>query len=209
DGDLARIAACAGSPVRVEVVEGRLSRDDEITRIARSLGPGIPLYAEIPVARTDELLPSLAGAGARAKIRTGGVIADVFPAAAEVARFILSCSRASVPFKATAGLHHPVRGSYPLSYDAGAQCTTMYGFLNVFMAAAVARSGAGVSTLERILMDSDPAHFSFSDVDASWCDSHVDLATLVDTRASTAIAFGSCSFREPLDDLVSLGLLTS
>ncbi|MEO7458230.1 MAG: hypothetical protein ABIY52_18365, partial [Gemmatimonadaceae bacterium] len=42
DGDLARIAACAGSPVRVEVVEGRLSRDDEITRIARSLGPGIP-----------------------------------------------------------------------------------------------------------------------------------------------------------------------
>ncbi|NNE35266.1 MAG: hypothetical protein HKN13_08525, partial [Rhodothermales bacterium] len=61
------------------------------------------------------------------KIRTGGVTPDTIPSALDVASFICACRDYEVPFKATAGLHHPV---YHFSQDVG---TEMHGFLNVFV----------------------------------------------------------------------------
>ena len=48
------------------------------------------------------------------------------------------CLEAEVPFKATAGLHHPLRADYPLSYETNAP-HVMFGYLNLFLAAGFMR----------------------------------------------------------------------
>ena len=199
--------ASAGRAVDVDVAEARLATPADIARVAAALGDEVTLYAELPRARAAELLPAVRAAGARAKIRTGGVTADVFPSAADVARFIAECVRAGVPFKATAGLHHPVRGPHPLTYAPDAPEGVMHGFLNVFLAAAFAARGMDEGTLASLLDDGDVSHFAFGDEGAAWNGHRASLDQLRRMRAHTAIAFGSCSFREPLDDLTALGLL--
>jgi hypothetical protein len=142
--------------------------------------------------------------GARAKIRTGGVVADAFPTSREIVAFIASCQRESVPFKATAGLHHPLRGSYRLTYEANSSIATMYGFLNVFLAAALVYSGRSEETARSVLEESDPAAFTFTDNAIIWRDLEVDVNQITKFRSSFGISFGSCSFREPIDELAAL-----
>ena len=59
---------------------------------------------------------------------SGGVTPVAFPAAHQVIDFIAACEREAVPFKATAGLHHAVRGDYRLTYEPESPVSTMYGF---------------------------------------------------------------------------------
>ncbi len=66
------------------------------------------------------------------KIRCGGVEAHHYPTPEQVARVLLSCLTHHQAFKATAGLHHPVRH---FNRSAGVK---MHGFLNVFGAAIIA-----------------------------------------------------------------------
>jgi hypothetical protein len=47
----------------------------------------------------------------------GGETADKFPAAESVIEFIRLCGAANVAFKATAGLHHPLRSVHRLTYQ--------------------------------------------------------------------------------------------
>src|SRR5512133_3744673 len=92
-------------------------------------------YVELAV---DEgpapLVAAVAATGLRAKLRMGGVTAASFPLASEVVRFLEACAQHRVMLKATAGLHHPLRGEYALTYDAHSARATMFGFLNVFLA---------------------------------------------------------------------------
>src|SRR5439155_25579259 len=89
----------------------------------------------------DGLLAAIAAAGVCAKVRAGATTVEGFPSTEALARFILSCSKAGVPFKATAGLHHAVRGEYRVDYGALSQCATMHGFLNLFVASALLDAG--------------------------------------------------------------------
>ena len=57
--------------------------------------------------------------------------------------FLIACRRHGVTFKATAGLHHAMRGSYPLTYERASESGTMFGFLNVFLAALFVGDGLG------------------------------------------------------------------
>ncbi len=144
------------------------------------------------------LLPELKRRGLRAKIRTGGLTADAFPSTETVAAFIRACKAEGVPFKATAGLHHPLRCVRPLTYEPNAPTGPMHGFINVFLAAALP------DLAEEILRETDARSFFFGDDGASWRGYHVDVDALVTMRRTFALSFGSCSFEEPIDDLKEL-----
>ena len=107
-------------------------------------------------------------AGARAKVRTGGVTPGAFPGSHALARFIQACADAGVPFKATAGLHHPLRGEYRLTYEPASPHGMMFGFLNVFLAAAFARTGLTLRELALLLEEKDATAFEFTETSASW-----------------------------------------
>lgn len=192
----------------IDVVEARAATPAAVASLSNAAAEGLTVYAEVPVADDPvSLIDAIARAGLRAKIRTGGVETSAFPTAAQVARFIHRCASASVSFKATAGLHHPVRAEYPLSYAPGAPTGTMFGFLNVFVAAALARVGVDEDELARVLEERAPRTFMLADDVVRWREHALPVSALAHARANFAIAFGSCSFREPLDDLRHLGLL--
>lgn len=158
-----------------------------------------PVYCEVPLGELD----AVKAAGCFAKVRTGGVTATAIPSVADVADFIRSCADRRLAFKATAGLHHPVRAEQALTYEANAPRAVMHGFLNVFLAAAFAWHGD--RDLEPILAETEPGAFRFDDR-ARWRDRSLAADQVRDARLHFAHSFGSCSFDEPVRDLESLGL---
>jgi len=174
------------------VDEVKASTEEELVRFA----PGA--YVEI----TDlGLLDAIARHGLRAKIRTGGLVAEAFPATVKVAEFLRACQAKGVAFKATAGLHHPLRCVRPLTYEPSAPTGTMHGFLNVFLAAAL------LEFAEEVLAETDSSAFAFDDDGVSWRGHGVSTADLVIMRRTFATSFGSCSFEEPIADLRGLQVL--
>lgn len=166
----------------------------------------LPAFLEIPRVEPwrgalTETMSALARVELAAKVRCGGVTADAFPSVDELAAFIAAAQAARVPFKATAGLHHPVRR---LDTSTG---FTMHGFLNIIAAAALAPR-VDRETLARIVAEEDPSAFAFEDVSFSWRTQRVDAGELTRTRREAFVGYGSCSFAEPVEDLSALGLLS-
>ncbi|MEO7085573.1 MAG: hypothetical protein ABI442_05105 [Gemmatimonadaceae bacterium] len=191
----------------VDCVESRLSTVAAIRDAAAAAG-SIELFAEVPAADDPEtLIDALAEAGASGKIRTGGVTPDAFPTAATIVRFIRRSLEAGIRFKATAGLHHPLRAEYRLTYDEGAACGSMFGFLNVFLAAAAVTAGAIDEDAVRLLNEGRPSEFVWSPAAAAWNGSVFTESDLALLREHGAVSFGSCSFREPVDESRALGLI--
>src|SRR5207248_1143279 len=179
----------------IGVDEVKAETEEDVHRIGNEAN-GRTVYVEV----TDlDLIEHIALHGLRAKIRTGGVTTDAFPSSADIANFMRRCASYGVAFKATAGLHHPLRCVRPLTYEADAPRGTMHGFLNVFMAAAL------LPRAEAILEDDDARGFAFDDDTASWRGHAVLTSDLAMVRKEFAISFGSCSFEEPIDDLKELG----
>ena len=189
----------AGSPSTVRT---------SIAALARSLPPSVRLFVEIPTGDDIGLyVAAIAASNACAKIRTGGTTAQAFPNARTVARFLGCCAEHDTRFKATAGLHHPVRGSYPLTYESGAPRGTMFGFLNILVAAAMARAGATEDAIVEVLQSEKGSDFRFGDDEFRWRNMTLTRQELVESHATFALSFGSCSFEEPIDELRRLALL--
>ena len=129
------------------------------------------------------------------------------PSAQGVLAFIETCAILALPFKATAGLHHAIRGQYPLTYENDAPRGKMFGYLNVFLTAAFVRAGLPEPALLDLLQEEDPASVSFNEKGVSWRGNFADARTLSDTRKSLAVSFGSCSFTEPVDEAKQLHLI--
>ena len=174
-------------------------------QVSRALDEETLLFLEIPFTdnwRSD--LPKALDAIAktprtRAKIRCGGETATAFPSIEQAATFISECAKRKLPFKATAGLHHPVR-----IYD-DAMGVAHHGFLNVFVAAAVAYSfDANAADLVPILGATDPAVFRCLGSRISVGNWHLSLKQIRASR-DFALSYGSCSVSEPLADLSHLG----
>lgn len=189
-----------------DVLEARASTAAAIAVLAAAAHPGFVLHVEVPLEPDPApLLEALAAAGARAKIRTGGVTPDAIPAPSRVARFLAGCARLRLPFKATAGLHHPIRADYPLTYAPDAPRATMFGYLNVFLAAALLHAGGSEEDAARLLEETRLSAFTFGEHGVRWDGYQLSLADLAESRRY-ALGIGSCSFDEPLADLAAAGL---
>jgi hypothetical protein len=215
----------------VDVIEAKANTPEEIAHIRAFVRGTITPYFEIRPFDCTELLQTIQHIRGRAKIRTGGLTPEAFPPSDIVAGFLTECAKLEVPFKATAGLHHPVRCEKPLTNEPGAPAGSMHGFLNVFVAATAAwasnreievdhdyevRDGATLRApfptrfscdaklIQRLLRTVSP--FDFRDdgirTPVSLPRKAVELA-----RQNFAISFGSCSFEEPIADLKALNLL--
>jgi hypothetical protein len=193
---------------QIDSVETKAATPGEILAMRRAIPDSVLAYFEIPYSDDPAtLLATIHKARARAKIRTGGLTPEVFPRAEQIARFILRCIAAEVPFKATAGLHHPVRCVRPLTYAPDAPTGKMHGFINVFMAAAFALTGVSETALIELLQEESAIAFRFDATGASWRDHRIDQKLLLESRGSLGMSFGSCSFDEPIDDLHAINLL--
>jgi hypothetical protein len=145
----------------------------------------LPTYCEAPLDRITD---------AFAKIRTGGIKPDAIPPAPELADFLHQAAARRLPFKATAGLHHPIRAG-------------MHGFINVFAAAAFAWHGMDRESLILVLEESHAPAFEFGETHLCWRGLRLSVDQISTARRDFAHSFGSCSFEEPLDDLRKLGWL--
>jgi hypothetical protein len=174
-------------PPRVESLE---------TKLPRKLS--LPTYCEAPL---DQIT------GAFAKVRTGGLTPDAVPMPSEIAEFLCDAAARRVPFKATAGLHHPIRADHALTYLADSPHAIMHGFINVFVAAACAWHGIDRAAVIGVLHESDPESFEFFDDSLTWRGRRLGTAQIAAARRDFAHSFGSCSFEEPVGDLKSLGWL--
>jgi hypothetical protein len=142
----------------------------------------------------ERALDVVADAGYAAKLRTGGLDADLFPSAAQVAGFVAACLDREVQFKCTAGLHNAVRHT---ATDTGFE---HHGFLNVLLATRASLDGASNDDVAAVLENRDGADLA------------AQAAALDEQRAKGVrrwfTSFGSCSISEPVDDLTGLGLVT-
>lgn len=191
-----------------DTVEMRVGSHDEIEQALACFGEPFSLFLEVP-SPTDHagLLREISGTPASAKLRTGGVKADAIPQPDHVLRFIELCVDEGIPFKATAGLHHAIRGRYPLTYEPDSASALMHGYLNIFLAAAFCAAGSSPVAVLGIIEETDPSAFRLDDRGVWWEDHLVVHEELSVVRQAVATSFGSCSFTEPVGEARRLGFL--
>ncbi len=193
--------------LHVVAVEAK-TNDPAVVRRLVEQWPTAHVFIELdPTDEREVMWATLRELGAGAKIRTGGTTADAFPSPETVASFILRAADWRVPFKATAGLHHPIRAVHPLTYAPDSPQGIMHGFLNVFLAAAFAWHGMAPDNVERVLLEEDVSNFQFTDAGVTWHCQTLPTEAIVAARQSFCRSYGSCSFDEPRADLRALGLL--
>ena len=191
--------------VRIAAVETKAAQVGEIGNITGSFGPTFEIWVEIPSnGEPAPLLKAIKAAKCGVKVRLGGVTPGAFPPAEEVARFLVSCHQAGVVCKATAGLHHPFRGEYPLTYEPGSPSAVMFGFLNVVLAATLLQAGGDLIDATSLLTESAPQSFRVSDGAIGWRQYSLSSAQIAAARHNLCRSIGSCSFTEPVDGLLAL-----
>lgn len=204
-----RMAVSVVTPLEADPLEqdvARLAGEDRVT-LAAVEGPlgdpaalaavpaGLPCYAEIPV--TGDWRPGLdvlARSGHAAKVRCGGARPDLFPTAAQLGALVHACARDSVPFKATAGLHHA------LPYRDAHTGLQHHGFLNLLLAVCRAVDGADPGAVTDVLTLTQAGRLAG--------EARAVSAGLAARARSLLRGYGSCSTSEPVEDLRRLGLLT-
>ncbi len=189
----------AGRGAAVDAVEAKVLDRSAVAALARSTEPAVAWYGEVALdTEFEAVLDAIVEHRGFAKIRMGGVTADLFPDPNLVVRFLQAVASRSLPFKATAGLHHPLRGPYPLTYLPASPTAIMYGYLNVMVATMLARQGAEADEIRAALIESDVRHLGLQGGGLQW--RHHRFPGPESCRMSFH-GFGSCSFREPIDEL--------
>jgi hypothetical protein len=208
--ELAAAHAAVGSPSIDVVVLGTATPPQAVPRL-RVVGfelqvASLPL-PEVPDGRSiacevgadDDgiaVLRAIATSGGRhvGKFRTGGTTPEAFPDEETLARVILAAVDAGAAMKFTAGLHHAIR------FTAAETGFEHQGFLNVMTAVELAQKGADHGEVVAALADRDPS--AVSEKVAAWSPGRADAVR------RTFVSFGCCGVEDPIDDLVSLSLVS-
>jgi hypothetical protein len=199
----------AGGPGSIDVLEIKAANSREIQDAAQAFGGGYQIYFETPAEKWHALLQATAVAKGRAKIRTGGEVASAIPPESQVLEFLRIASERRLAFKATAGLHHPLRAMQRLTYKPDSPTGVMHGFLNVFCAAVLLWHEPDLGQEAAWMLGERDADAITMDEAMTWHNSGVTLTAqqIEEARERFSIAFGSCSFTEPIEDLRKLGWL--
>ena len=136
----------------------------------------------------------------------GGIVPEAFPQSGDVVDWLQLAADRRIAFKATAGLHHPIRSRHRLTYAPDSACATMHGFINFFCAAAFIHFGNQVSAIA-VLEEEDPGAFRVSSDAIAWREHQWTTEQVRTIRQEFFTSYGSCSFVEPLQDLEALGWL--
>jgi hypothetical protein len=178
-----------------------------IGEAAKMIPRGAVLYVEVPLDQDPApMLEAIAEHNVRAKARTGGVTAESIPSSANVVRFLNGCAERGIVYKCTAGLHHPIRARYPLTYAPGGPSGVMHGYVNVFLAGAYLLHGMPEAEAVELLDETELKNFQFADQGVTWRGHRLHAEQLGAARIY-ATSFGSCSFDEPVGDLQKAGVL--
>ena len=216
-GDLAAVAALMTQPsLTLDSIDVRAAGAVDLAPFAQEWdGAALSIWIEAPfeggwVTPPQRTLAAVADMRAAApahvqvgaKLRCGGPSANFFPTLDDLAAFIIAAQSCGVPWKATAGLHHPIRHRRPQTNF------PMHGFLNVACAAlaryADVTDDAGVRA---ILAEEDPRAFSLDPQHLQCREWSIPCEAIVAGRVQAFTSYGSCSFFEPVDDLRRLGML--
>lgn len=213
---IARSGVDVGSVAALEIRFRGALEAEALSGAAAAVAAAFPaqpatLYVELPYAggwatSPDAALAVVAGVRSNlsgsltiaAKVRCGGST-ETTPSVADLAAFVVAAQAHGVPWKATAGLHHPVRGAHGEA--------TMHGFLNLFIAGVAHH--AGVLDAARVvdaIGEENPRAFLVDPMHVGWRDVKVEAEAVAAARGHCR-AFGSCSFDEPVNGLRELGLL--
>jgi hypothetical protein len=170
---------------RVELRSGVVQLEAPLTMRLPEDAARLVRYVELsPRGDIDGAVDTVARAGARVKVRCGGLTPDAVPSPQRLAEVLAACAKRRVLLKATAGLHHPFRS----------HATGQHGFLNLLAAASAAMAGEAPDGLAALL-----------DLEVDAAD---DVLLRLDRTSRALVAsIGSCSIDEPLEDLLALGLL--
>jgi hypothetical protein len=216
-GDLDKAAAYDG-PARVRLLEVRLPAGvlapETIGAFVAAVGDAglarpVDAFLEVPPGAEDDMVATLeALAAARAelpdagpvavlgaKLRCCGITAGLYPQPARIAAFIAAARRLEIPFKATAGLHHPFR------HRDESIGVLQYGFVNLLAATALP-----LDDLVGVVADPSPDAFAIDAHGLAWRSRTTDAAGVARAR-ELFTAYGSCSFAEPVEDLTAHGVL--
>ena len=189
----------------IVAVETKAATPADVPRVGAGWPAGLEVWIEVPSAGdVGSFITAVKAANCGAKIRTGGVTPEAFPPAGQVARFLAACHAIGVVCKATAGLHHPLRGDYRLTDEPGSLTGPMFGFLNVFLAATLLHTGGHVSEAEGLLLESNAKSFTITLETIHWRTHSFSSAQIRAARQSLCRSFGSCSFTEPIQGLQEL-----
>jgi hypothetical protein len=190
----------------IRSLEVRVDGVAQVSLVRSAVPAGFELFYEVPL-RGDLrwLLAAVRSVGGRAKLRTGGVTPADIPTADAVLRFLEACAAIRLPFKATAGLHHAVRGEQALTYETGAPRAPLFGFLNVVLAAAALWGGRPRAEALRLLEEEDAAALRLGDGEIVWGFHGFAAEALATARRDFVLSVGSCSFDEPVGEMRALG----
>jgi hypothetical protein len=193
---------------RIDTIEIKADQPADVERICKRIPSDLNIYFETSgSARSTEMLAAIAHAGARVKLRMGGVEERAFPGPEEVAKSLRRLAERHVPFKATAGLHHPIRSKHRLTYESDSAAVKMHGFVNLCCAAALLHCGGQASDAKILLEEENPGSWQVKEDSIGWGSFRWSAEQLREVRAKSLISFGSCSFEEPINDLEALGWL--
>lgn len=196
----------------VDAYEAKASSVDDVRRIHANVPVTLQTFVEVPLAGDPvPMVEAIAACGRRAKMRTGGIAPEAFPTAEQIAHFLVACAHTGVAAKATAGLHHPLRDVFRLTYEEDSPRSLMFGYLNVFLATALVGSGASTRDVIAMLEEREASHITFDATHCFWSGGSkpyaLDRAFLAQMRDRGLVSFGSCSFTEPVQETRALGWL--